>query len=233
MRDYTMPNQDANEDEYHQVQDQQLRRRKLEDNQREDQVHSVPAQEISCPPSPDDGLFRRPGPQILQSPRMAQHRNIDTCQSSPRGQHVVSSASSEDPFTSRSTSIPSIPSAVSANSSIMAEFERPHSVKNDSASSSDGTARANCHREPESFSQRSQVETSGTPAIEDAIQTDEDDSDSDLDFIVMSKTKKRLDTKDRDRRGTSVRNSDKGGNVTPVRNYQNSDDRSCRGRSDR
>lgn len=228
MRDHSTPNKDANEDDYRYAKDQQSRRRKLEDDQREYQVPAVSAQEVSCPASPDDGIFERPCPQTVQSPRIVQHRNVDTCHSSPRGQHLVSSASSEDPFTSRSTSIPSIPSAVSANSSIMAEYERPNNVKDDSASSSDGTAKANFNEESESFLQRSQAASQDALEIEDPIQTDEDDSDSDRDFIVMSKTKKRLDTKDRDRRGTSI---SKGGNVTPVQSRENPDERLRHGQS--
>lgn len=241
---YTMYDGDATDEEWRRVQDQQMRRRKLEHNQTRHAPDSyrtpTSAGGSSCPPSPDDALLAFGSPSTVRSPQVAQHQCSphhqfpETRQFSPQGMYgnpAASSASSEGPPTSRSTSFPSIPSAISANSSVIPEAEYSYNIKDDSASSSDGTAKANYHDDAESFSQKSPADIPTLVLGEDAIQTDEDDSESDYDFIVMSKSKKRLETKDRDRRETSIKKCDQSGSLTPIKSRDSADGRRSRGKS--
>lgn len=125
------------------AQDELIRRRKLEEEQNKDGLSSSPSQQRppsslsqeACPPSPDDEIFVQ---NQQQEAHQKLHPVICTLKALPEAEpatfnaeqlerhnqferHNIVSSSSEDHFTSgmsQSTSNPSIPSVVSADSSV-------------------------------------------------------------------------------------------------------------------
>jgi serine/threonine protein kinase len=176
--------------------DEQIRRRILEQEQKDRPVSSLSharsesgaSQEV-CPPSPDDEIFYRREQeeashhvlhQDYNSPLEAsQEPNMVTGYPSYQHQPLVTS-SSEDRFTamSQSTSNPSIPSVVSANSSIPADDElhiAAQRVEDNTDNDEDKV-----HLPIIDYSQDEDINYDGDHAIE----SDEDSDDS---FIEMTR----------------------------------------------
>jgi len=183
------------------AQDELIRRRKLEEEQSKDQPSSSLSQQrplssppqIACPPSPDDEIFARKQQQHDFQQKL--HNVISPMEALPEAQippfnteqlehpNIVSS-SSEDHFASgmsQSTSNPSIPSVVSADSSVPPD---------------EGLYMLGPHKESE---ERDKAPSS--PCVPPAHHDDYDgydgdgdaavDSDSDDSFIEMSRQKSR------------------------------------------
>ena len=183
------------------AQDELIRRRKLEEEQSKDRPSSSLSQrrpllspgQIACPPSPDDELFVRKQHQHDSYQKL--HSVISPMEALPEAQippfntdqlehpNIVSS-SSEDHFPSgmsQSTSNPSIPSVVSADSSVPPD---------------EGLYTLGPHKESEE-----QDKATSSPCVPPAHHDDYDgydgdgdatvDSDSDDSFIEMSRQKSR------------------------------------------
>ncbi|KAF2788108.1 kinase-like protein [Melanomma pulvis-pyrius CBS 109.77] len=186
---------ETSDDRFSRAKDEFIRRRVREENQGRDRPHSATFQrpvsalsQTECPPSPDDEVFlqrqkieeflNQQHPPSLDTSPVSYPIDMDHAQ--PRG---LTASSSEDHFTSmsQSTSHPSIPSVVSANSSIAPEdcfpINPPFGMM--TATSADSIF-TNQFDSP-----------SDDPAGYDGdhpLESDDDDSDEE-DFIIMGKRK--------------------------------------------
>ncbi|KAI9680518.1 MAG: hypothetical protein M1817_003958 [Caeruleum heppii] len=135
------PLPDSTVDAFTRAQDQMSRRRELEivqSRERSDsamQRRSMPGARTSCPPSPDDEIFRKKE-QDASYARLTNesgHEPGFDATSAVPPHHMVSS-SSDDQMTSgmsQSTSYPSVPSVISAGSSVSADDSIGYHVKPD------------------------------------------------------------------------------------------------------
>lgn len=211
---YMAKSDEATEDEYRHARANLARRRELEYVQeRERSASSRPMSALGpkpCPPSPDDNDVRRGSSSASHAPAAAYFSL--TNKSRP------SMTSSEDPSPSdathsRSTSFPSVPSALSADSSIYSDAQRYEDSKNESANSSTGTigskkdlqtdTKTDARTEHSRETRTELPRNISTDASDDGYQGDGDsngensyavesdsDSDSDEEFLVMNKKKK-------------------------------------------
>lgn len=205
---------EATEDEYRNARAALARRRELEYVQeRERSEASTPSSALGskpCPPSPDDNDVR------ARDSSVASHAPASAYFSFPN-QSRPSMTSSEDPSPSdathsRSTSFPSVPSAVSADSSIYSDAQRYEDLKNDSANSSGGTidtkkdtrtdAQTDTQAEDWPETRKDLPRNVSTSASDDGYQGDGDgngetsyavesdsDSESEEEFLVMNHKK--------------------------------------------
>lgn len=164
---------------------------------------SQPTQD--CPPSPDDLLFYRKQDEAssrLRSPGAAEAQPLPNTISLPPPGHFMTPSSSEDHFTglSQSTSNPSIPSVVSADSSVSPDFES-HSTLDFSAlrTDKDGNATdppsdsSTIHRQPISRRQRSGHEDDEGYAPDAAVESGDDDEETDSEednFLEIGRKKR-------------------------------------------
>ncbi len=186
------------------AQAQQERRRRLEYERSRDRPvsgvtfdRSAFAPQDSCPPSPDDVIFfNKQIEDDAHRQRAAQETLLPATYhslgSSPPVMPVASS-SSDDYFTSevsRPTSVPSVPSMISADSSVMAEElvakitseeSLPQRPKPDQSKISTSS-----HKAPQNVSMLAVEDEAGYNGDGDgAHEEEEDDSDSDDDFLSM------------------------------------------------
>lgn len=192
------------EEEYRQAKAGLARRRHLQDIQ--DQEHeqaSRPSSSLGpqlCPPSPDDEAFP------TATARLPGHASAKGYFRRDHPFHPASALSSEDPSgsdvsRSRSTSFPSCPSAVSADSSIGSDAERIEESKDDSANSSDGTAGTRTHIPTSPLPRVASASDDGYHGDGDgdvvekgrssfAVESDDDESEDDEEvFLTMSRKK--------------------------------------------
>jgi serine/threonine protein kinase len=185
---------ETSEDRFSRAKDEAIRRRVLEHRHGRNRPisetygrHASPQSQTACPPSPDDEIFlqRQKRDEFLdqqQPPSIETSPVSYTMDMKPsRG---LTASSSEDYFASmsQSTSNPSIPSVVSANSSVAPDeclqgYLPPSMVATASADS--------IYTDQYDYS-------SEDPAGYDAdhpLETDDDDSSDEEDFIVMGKKK--------------------------------------------
>lgn len=247
---YIQPTSPATDEQYRQALDSLTRRRILDDEQQKERSaqSSRPGSSrgrLACPPSPDDDLFAKHRPRSeTQSPRAPQSHYAESnarVSMLPTRFQNVSSASSEDQFTpgiSRSTSFPSVQSAVSANSSVALEPQGEEGFKEHSGSSSGSTV-----HDP-SFLSLDTRRGSTKPGGEDddgytgEVDHEEESSDSEEDFIVMGKGKKsqpptrstssagtHASSKTRERRGTGfLRRPQRTESTNTMKNVDSNDD---------
>lgn len=191
---------ETSDDRFNRAKDELVRRRVLEENQIRERPHSAvyprppsASSQTACPPSPDDEIFyQRQKLDDLFSQQHPSHNS--SIENSPISYPVsvnslqsrtLTSSSSEDHFTSmsQSTSNPSIPSVISANSSIAPEdglLMEP--VKEVVARASDDTLNPNATTNEDYTGYEGDVFESG--------DENEEQEDSDDDFIVMTRKKK-------------------------------------------
>lgn len=197
-------------DEFDMAREEYFRRRMVEEQQLQDRPpsagQSLPQHiQGACPPSPDDEMFHRKQQEdVMARPRSATydpsatHHYVSNTPSLPASR-LFTSSSSEDHFASglsQSTSNPSIPSVVSADSSLMPDMgdERALDLTREPKESlvdppSDGStiytrSSEQRHKEP-SHEDDDGYAGDGDAAVESA------DSDSDDDFIEMTSRKGR------------------------------------------
>ncbi|KAI9831457.1 MAG: hypothetical protein M1819_005056 [Sarea resinae] len=206
---------DSNPTAIARAQEQLHRRRHLQNVINAERRHSVspaesrsesPALPGNCPPSPDDEIFfQKHADEDSKRSSLTELDPLTPSEMMASNEFVrpVISSSSEDQFTSgmsQSTSDPSIPSVISAGSSISADdsaaiFEKPYRPRsrrtnetitpdqNPADIASDDEAGYNGDSDNRRFK--------GYREASHAIQSD-DDSDSEGDYIVMSKRKDRM-----------------------------------------
>ncbi|KAF2491018.1 kinase-like protein [Lophium mytilinum] len=214
---YPFPSLQRNtsEDRFNRAKDELIRRRMLEDNQRRERplsgTYSRPASalsQIACPPSPDDEVFferqrlddmfdrQHPGQgSSMETSPVGYPGSINTVQSA-----ALTSSSSEEHFTSmsQSTSNPSIPSVISATSSMALDDGFAVDLTKDQG--------AQTSHDPNVAIADDYAGYDGDHAVE--IGDEEDDSDED-DFIVMNK-KSGVRRSDSIANGVLARSSDRG-----------------------
>jgi len=208
--DYHPPDHEPTDEEWRIAKATLFRRTRLEfEHEREHLRMSRPGSAMgpdACPPSPDDDEYQT---QQLASAATSPRSTRDFfAEMSPRTKMAaftmqpVSSSSSHDRLTSlsqSSTSFPSMPSVLTAESSVMPESRSTDNLKDDV--SSDGTTHGfvSTPVKPVSLgkSNTTRVETrskapheGGNPAYgydadETAVQTDEDDSGSESEALHM------------------------------------------------
>ncbi|KAF2399234.1 hypothetical protein EJ06DRAFT_531567 [Trichodelitschia bisporula] len=185
-----VPTRDSSEDKVQRAKEQQIRRRMLEDDIAERPTSSSSRKRPSsflmqegvfppCPLSPDDEAYYD---QLEKSQRRTANPGAGTHTQNAKSKSTIVSSSSEDYFAShmsQSTSNPSIPSVVSAASSLPPD-DRAHMNNADwmteALPSDASSATARYAEEDDGY------------AGDDALETDEDD-DSDDSFIEMSRRK--------------------------------------------
>lgn len=198
---YRRESWDTSEEQYQHAIDTLSRRRLLEiEHSRERDSASRNAsrpptaagQDPACPPSPDDD--ENPTSSSEHRPQQL-HQNYFSAHDDSHGAmfpsaQTFSSASSEDQLTSaglsRATSHPSMPSIVSADTSLP-DMEYLPKTDMDTTSSSEGTIHTGSYYP----SQNALHSASDADVDDNALDSDEecDDSDADEDFIVMSRKK--------------------------------------------
>jgi len=193
---------ETSDDRFGRAKEEFIRRRVLEETQGRDRPHSGhfqrPASALSqseCPPSPDDDVFLRhqqtdyldhqyAPPSLDTSPASY---SVEMAHTQPRD---LTASSSEDRFTtmSQSTSNPSIPSAVSTNSSTVApeEFVRTGTPIGLPATGSADSIFLNHY--DDGLDDASGYE-GDNPLESDGQDDDSSDDDDDDDFIVMGRKK--------------------------------------------
>ena len=196
---------ESTSDSFARAQEQNFRRRRLEFEASQGRPASAaearaPAPKETCPPSPDDEIFHRRQPEKDARRRERARPNttsdlILSNASSPSNLPMMSS-SSEDHMTSgmsQSTSYPSVPSVVSAGSSIATDDAAAYLAKKETVSP---MPRTEDTMTPPRQKPRQSTATIGSD--EDAGYNgdhggdDEEDSDDD-DFLVMSRHKAGVD----------------------------------------
>ncbi|OCL03337.1 kinase-like protein [Glonium stellatum] len=191
---------ETSDDRFNRAKDELVRRRVLEENQIRERPHSAvyprPLSSLSqtaCPPSPDDETFyhRQRLDDFFNQQQRSHNSSIEN---SPISYPVsvnslqyrtLTSSSSEDHFTSmsQSTSNPSIPSVISANSSVAPDdgfLMEP--VKEVVARASDDTLNPNAAS--------SEDYTGYEGDIFGSSEDNDEQEESDDDFIVMTRKKK-------------------------------------------
>lgn len=186
---------DSSDDRFNRAKDEFMRRRMLEESQIRDRPISATYQlppnaliQTACPPSPDDDIFfeRHKLDDLFSQQHPSHSSSIETSPISypvslnSAQSRALTSSSSEDHFTSmsQSTSNPSIPSVISANSSIAPEECLLMEPVNEAVSQANNSNA-----------------TPPTVALEDfagydgdhVVESGNDEEDSDEDFIVMTK----------------------------------------------
>ncbi|KAF2117575.1 hypothetical protein BDV96DRAFT_397458 [Lophiotrema nucula] len=199
---------ETSEDRFNRAKDEFVRQRVREENQGRERPRALSFQrpvsafsQTHCPPSPDDEMFNPT--QKIEDYLEETHKDecppgIDTSDlhfSKPQG---LVSSSSEDQFTSmsQSTSNPSIPSVVSADSSVAAE-DCLRTVTISTVAPIPSAESINQFDHP-----------TDDPAGYDgdhALESAEEDEDSDEDFIMMGKKKPKAQDK---RRSGSISNAE-------------------------
>lgn len=206
------PRDDApSEEEVFRIKEMIQRRRKLEDERSNPSSNSSrPTSALVCPPSPDDDLYEK------QLAAQAKAASASPCSAHTPGAvsafeaRVVSSSSEEHVASGASQStFPSMASMMSKDTSVLAENETPEQPKQDSAESLDteNTASGTTSKilQPPSAASMSPVAAHSSSGFlsksedegyvgDTAVEPDEyqPDSDSDDDFIIM--TRKRTET---------------------------------------
>lgn len=184
-------NRGNSEEQFARAREEFVRRRILEHGQSSKESEasiSRPSSALSqsaCPPSPDDEI-------MFQKQKEAEERAGSSLETSPLSgpvnARVLTASSSEDHFASglsQSTSNPSIPSVISANSSIAAEDTMPADrYKVVAHRSSDDTLNPTLTQQPHygGFAHDHRAESAD----------DEDDSESEEEFIELRRPNRRL-----------------------------------------
>lgn len=188
---------EPSDQQFDRAREENVRRRILE----EDHVRSRPGSshqrpqsalsQLACPPSPDDDLFYQKQKEQIASPQ-EEPTDTPSLEASPLTRPLgtplmpMTSSSSEDQLfsgMSQSTSNPSIPSVVSANSSIVPEDGLHLDMHKEASNlSSDDTLHPASDRQDDSEGY----------AADNAVEScDDDDDESDEDFIVMTRKRSR------------------------------------------
>ncbi|KAF2467086.1 uncharacterized protein BDR25DRAFT_359119 [Lindgomyces ingoldianus] len=186
----------TSDDTFSRAKDEFRRRRVVEENQGRERPHSMNFQrpisamsQTDCPPSPDDEIFHRQNlDQFFNGQPPSHYHSIDmspasypVSANSPQSTGLTPS-SSEDQFTSmsQSTSNPSIPSVMSADSSVTADDCPQINPLHEFSTSASNTM---------DYFEMPHDDLTGYDG-DDALESEEDDEDSEEeDFIVMTKRK--------------------------------------------